>query len=320
MKVALSRILAFPIAEFLARLALAARHRFGPRNNKTTIVSEKPSDNIYISSADKLSTDELACALDSLRIFPSDTVMVHSSAAAAKSWGWEAKKLIDFLVDYLGTEGTLAMPAHPKLREQDGRLVYQVRRSPSTVGTLTEIFRRYPGVIRSTCPFSAAAALGRQAEFLTSEHGKSFAPHDEHSPYARLAEINGKCLCIGTDLDRMTILHVAEDVLRDEWPIPDFYEPWEATVRLSESEQRLTVHRRRPWLWWYLNLQRWQRQMFDQQLARRACVGRIPLYAADARPTIDWMVSQARRGDTIYPLAGYNRWLKLGNPPREEST
>jgi hypothetical protein len=65
-------------------------------------------------------------------------------------------------------------------------------------------------------------------------------------------------------------------------------------------------------------MQRWQRQMFAQQLARRVRVRGVLLYAADARPTINWMIDQARRGDTLYPLAGLNRWLKLGNPPQEE--
>ena len=317
-KTVLKRILASPKIEFAARIALAAKIRFGPRGGGKTADVDKRSSGEH--RTERRSTDQLVQVLDTLEIFPGDCVMMHSSAGAIQSWGWDAKEFIDFLIQYLGDDGTLAMPTHPKLRkDKNGNgLVYNVRRSPSTVGTTTEIFRRYSGTLRSECPYSAAAAIGPQAEYLTSGHRDSFAPHDKLSPYGRLAEIDGKCLCVGADLTRMTILHVAEDILGDEWPIKDFHESQTILVRSGSQERSVVINRRRQWLWWYLSLERWSRQMFAQQLARSATLDDVTLYAADARPTVDWMVDQARQGNTIYPLAGYNRWLKLKDPPRAE--
>lgn len=300
-----------PSAEFLARCAQVARSRLSIGDSATGTAEPIPG------SETKLGAGELSAALDSLGVGAGDTLMVHSSARAIESWGWELTEMIDFLLDYLGPEGTLAMPTHPKLRQRDGREVYDVRRSPSTVGLLTEVFRRRRGVIRSQFPVSTAAAIGARAEALVGDHAKSFAPHDEHSPYAKLALFGGKALCIGPRLDRMTILHVAEDIERATLNIPDFYESREVYVKAGDEEWPVTVHVRAPWLWWYLALARWSYQMFSNGIARECRLADVALRAADARKAVDWMRDEIRRGRSIYPLARANRWLRLPPPIAE---
>ena len=58
------------------------------------------------------------------------------------------------------------MPTHPKLYEENGTLVYDIVRSPSTVGHLTEVFRKTEGVRRSEHPFSSVAVWGKDADFF----------------------------------------------------------------------------------------------------------------------------------------------------------
>lgn len=252
--------------------------------------------------------------LAGLGISAGDALMVHSNAAAVEQLGMSLSDCIDALLAYLGPRGTLAMPTHPKLMREEGRSVYDPRRSPSTVGLMTEMFRRRRGARRSTYPLSAAAALGAQADALVAEHERSWAPHDEHSPYAKLAELGGKLLCIGVPLDRMTILHVAEDIARDSMSIPHFYQEGDIWVRDERGERCIHIHNRSGWLWWYLSKYRWARDMYRQGLAREHHAGNVLLRSADARGTVRWMQSEIRAGRTIYPYARLNRWLRLGTP------
>lgn len=298
-------------AEFLARCALATHRRYLPEGGrgKARPAPEAP--------ARATGPDALADALSALGVRRGGILMLHSDSGACARMGWEPSSLIDFLRDYLGPDGTLAMPTHPKLSRQGDRLVYDVRRSPSKVGLITELFRRRKGVIRSQFPFSAAAACGPLAEALMADHRRSFAPHDEHSPYAKLADLGGQVLTFGCPLNRMTILHVAEDVLRGSLPIEDFHRPCEVWVKAGDEAVAVTAHVRAPWLWWYLHLSGWAREMYHRGLARTHRLSGVLLQSAEARQTVDWMKDELRAGRPIYPLAPLNRWLRLGDPRAE---
>jgi aminoglycoside 3-N-acetyltransferase len=307
----------FPVpSEFAARCAMWTRDRVGPsRKSSASISPLKSAGNERASTVLRpIGRLELESALSTLGIQCGDVLMVHSSARAISALGWQPSDFIDFLQDVLGPDGTLAMPSHPALIVDDGRQIYDVRLSPSTVGLLTELFRRRHGARRSRYPFSAAAAIGPHAVELTSSHAASFAPHDEYSPYAKLAELNGKALCIGAHLDRMTLLHVAEDVLRNQLPIREFYCDREVWVRADGAETRTVAHVRAPWLWWYLCLSRWTNDMYRKGFAHSLLLSGVRLRTAAARPTVEWMKDDLLRGRTIYPLAGLNRWLHLNDP------
>jgi aminoglycoside N3'-acetyltransferase len=258
-------------------------------------------------------------ALGRLHVRPGSVLMVHSSSAAVSRLGWQPHEMLDVLLSFLGPAGTLAMPSHPGLSKSAGREIYDVRRSASTVGLLSEVFRRRKGVLRSRCPLSAASATGPEAARLVHDHALSFAPHDENSPYAKLAELDGTVLCLGCPLNRMTILHVAEDVMRRELPIPGFHQPREIWVRDGDREDPVTVHERAAWLWWYLHMSGWNYDMYRQGLVREVTWNGVTLYASRARDVVDWMKQEIRAGRTIYPLARSQSWLRLGDPEEESA-
>jgi len=226
--------------------------------------------------------------------------------------------MIDFLLEYLGPSGTLAMPSHPKLKEEDGHKIYLPHRCPSYVGLVTELFRRRKQTLRSLYPFSAAAAQGERAEELIADHRHSFAPHDEKSPYAKLAVMKGKTLALGCALDRMTILHVAEDTMRDVMPIDDFYVSEDVLIRTPNEEFTLRTHCRAPWLWWYLAKYQWTKHMYRQGFVRENCICGVPLREIDATAAIEWMQQRVRKGKTIYPYAKMNRFFHFKNMPGKE--
>ena len=297
-----------PGVEIVLRACKVITERLQWGNNSVT---EGFQDIRYKGSATK---DDMNAVLRSLGIFPGNVVMMHSDAGAVARLGWTPSEMIDHLLEYLGPLGTLAMPSHPHLQDCDARRIFDVRRSYSTVGLLTEVFRRRKETLRSEYPFAAAAAQGALARQMLSAHRDSYAPHDEYSPYGRLAALNGKVLILGCALDRMTIIHVAEDTLRDAIAIPGFYQTEVIWIRNDEGEFPLETHRRAPWLWWYLAKFQWTAQMHDQGLVRKALLMGMPFLAVDATATVAWMQEQVRRGKTIYPLAKWNRIFRLRGP------
>lgn len=296
-------------AEFAARLAHASTRRLRPARSPRSPVSKA------VTRSPALEWDVMAEALSRLGIRRGGCLMVHSSSDSLGRLGWEPTALINFLLDYLGPEGTLAMPSHPKLTQDDnGRLIYDVRRSVSTVGLITELFRRRKGVVRSQFPFSAVVALGPHAEELTSAHARSVTPHDENSPYAKLGELDGQVLHAGVPLDKMTIFHVAEDSERGAMPIAGFHQPVEVFIKSGDELRKVAAYRRSPWLWWYLHMAGWKYDMYHRGFARPLALQGVPFWGAEARPLIEWMRGEVRAGRTYYPLARMNRWLKLEDP------
>lgn len=161
-----------------------------------------------------LNLNDIESFLKKSNIKQGDTLFVHSSWQELEQANFTAAQLIKFLLDYLGHEGTLCMPAFPanqsKIRE------FNVKRTPSAAGLLTEIFRRYPGVKRSINLNHSVIALGKYAQFLVNEHHLSQTACDEKSPYFKLTKIKNSWIMglgVGHRLKVATALHCVESQL-----------------------------------------------------------------------------------------------------------
>ncbi len=157
--------------------------------------------------------------LEKVGIHKGSTLMVHSSWEQLNSGNFSVKDLIDSLLKVVGSNGTLAMPAFPPYTSQVSGSVFDVCRTPSAGGLVTEAFRRYPGVVRSINLNHSVCALGPQSDFLTSEHHLSETSWDDLSPYYRLKEIDDAWvigLGVGHRLKVATSLHCVESKLWKE--------------------------------------------------------------------------------------------------------
>jgi aminoglycoside 3-N-acetyltransferase len=162
-----------------------------------------------------LSPGELRDALRDAGVRSGATAMVHVSMneVARAAPEVDAISLTRVLEELLGEEGTLLVPTFPFLdyeldyvERADG---YDVRRTPSQMGLMTEVFRRMPGVTRSLHPTHPVAGRGPRAHELLGDHhrGETFA---ETSPFVRLAGAGGIVVGIGVGLGTFTIMHAAE--------------------------------------------------------------------------------------------------------------
>jgi len=163
-----------------------------------------------------------------------DSVMVHTSLGKIGYVCGGAQAVIEALTEVVGEDGTIMMPTqswknldpetgvHWDADEADWDSIrknwpaYNKTITPTnTMGAVAEMFRSWPGAVRSDHPARSVAAWGKNAEYLTKDHNLSDI-FGETSPIGKLYELDGKVLLIGVDYDKNTSIHLAD--VRAEYP------------------------------------------------------------------------------------------------------
>jgi len=83
------------------------------------------------------------------------------------------------------------------------------------LGVTPELFRTWPGAVRSAHPAFSLAALGPNAHYLMTDHALGEDSGDR-SPLGKLYELDGHVLLLGVDHWDNTSLHLAE--FRADYP------------------------------------------------------------------------------------------------------
>lgn len=171
---------------------------------------------------------DLVNDLENLGLSKGDVVMVHTSLKEIGYVCGGAQTVIEALIEVVGCEGTIMMPTqswknldpetgvHWDAEENDwdkireGWPAYDKRITPTnTMGAVAEMFRQWPGCIRSDHPARSVCAWGKYAEYLTLEHTLSNI-FGEGSPIAKLYELDAKVLLLGVGYDKNTSIHLAD--------------------------------------------------------------------------------------------------------------
>jgi aminoglycoside 3-N-acetyltransferase len=169
----------------------------------------------------------LAADLAGSGLLAGDTVLVHSSLRAVGRVCGGAMAVVQALLDVLGPEGTLVVPAmtagnrdpstwDPPVPESRWRVIrdtlpgYDPATTPSEgVGVVAEQVRTWPGAARSGHPQSSFAAVGAHAATLMADH-RLDCHLGEASPLAKLAAGGARVLLLGVGYHRVTAFHLAE--------------------------------------------------------------------------------------------------------------
>lgn len=111
--------------------------------------------------------------------------------------------------DVLGDQGTLVLPtfSYSFTKGED----FDVQKTPSDVGSITEYFWHQPNVKRSLHPIFSIAAKGKHTEeFVNSTLEDCFG---DKSTFHQLIEKNAWIACLGCSFDRITLVHYVEQKL-----------------------------------------------------------------------------------------------------------
>jgi aminoglycoside 3-N-acetyltransferase len=152
---------------------------------------------------------ELEKNLRSLGLGAGDTVMVHASLRSVGPVEGRAEGLVRTLLSVLGEPGTLL--AYVDFEPTSDTPYFDPQKSPasSDYGILAEVIRSWPNAVRSLNPGASMAAIGARAEWICQDHPLHYG-YGPGSPLAKLVEIGGKVLLLGSSLDNVTLLHYAE--------------------------------------------------------------------------------------------------------------
>src|SRR5450759_1966121 len=169
-----------------------------------------------------------------LGVRPGGVLLVHASLRSLGPLDGGAETVVLSLLEALGPQGTLLMPALSYATVGSHSPIFDVVSTPSCVGTLPEYFRKRPGTIRSVHPTHSVSGLGRLAEELLGEHVRSTTPCGPYSPFARLPQAGGQILFIGCGLRPNTSMHGVEEYVE---PVYLYGDTVEYRVILADGSQ-----------------------------------------------------------------------------------
>ena len=177
-----------------------------------------------------ISQETLVTDLRRLGVESGDTLFVHSSFKSLGPVEGGAEAVIGALLEAIGPEGTLLMPAfNLASRDPEERARgWDPETTPSTVGWLTEYFRTRPGTLRSDHYSHSVAAAGRRARAYVEGHRRREgypSPWDRepwgytyglHSPFVMAwKDPRGRLLMLGVDYHSATFCHLVEVLFWD---------------------------------------------------------------------------------------------------------
>ena len=179
-------------------------------------------------------TDTLSEAIAGLGVKAGDTVMLHAALNPDNGFTGNHKDIINVLKDLITEDGLLVMPSMPYADSsraflQRGKPM-NVRRSPSHMGLISEVFRRNKQVRRSLNPIHPLLAWGNDSQAFLSGHEHCQYSFGSGSPFEKLLQRKAKVLCFDVGFEFITFTHFVEDQLKDKFQFPLYDEqPIEGT-------------------------------------------------------------------------------------------
>lgn len=170
--------------------------------------------------------DDLRRVLEGVGIARDDTILVHSSFDAFAGFQGKPTDVISVLQHVVGDKGVLMMPTMTfggtAVAYARTNPLFDVARTPSRMGLLTELFRRSPGVVRSVHPTHPVAIWGGDANAVAAGHHLAGTPCGVGTPFEALLKRRGKIALLGTDISVLTFFHLLEELHERELPISPF--------------------------------------------------------------------------------------------------
>jgi aminoglycoside 3-N-acetyltransferase len=267
-----------------------------------------------VASLSPLTEDEFTNILTGdLTLKTDDVVYVHSGMDGL-NLAFPFYRILFLIQKVIGPGGTVVFPTYPNhqissyeylLRES----IFDVRRTPSYTGILTEFARRQRQAVRSLHPTKSVAAIGPAAKELTATHHLSPYPYDTGSPYYKLIAHQGKIVGLGVTTNYISFGYCVDDALKEKFPVKVYhdrifdaecinYEGETVTVSTYAHDMSRVVHGD-------------VRNFMKTHVSAAACQDLVTkgmkFFRADAAKLFPEMLELAKRGITAYPKSVYRK-------------
>lgn len=245
--------------------------------------------------------------IDDLKLKSGDLVYVHSGMDGL-NLNFPFYRLLFLIQEVIGSEGTVVFPTYPNHRVSSSEWlqagnVFDIRRTPSYTGILTEFARRQRQAIRSLHPTKSVCAIGPAAKELTATHHLSPYPYDGGSPYYKLIAGGGKIIGLGATTNYISFGYCVDDALKEDFPVRVYhhkifaapcinYEGEQVIVKTYAHDMSTTVHPDMP---------PWFRTYVSEGACRDLTLHGMKFFRADAAKLFHEMMELAARGIIAYP-------------------
>jgi len=157
----------------------------------------------------QMNREKFRAALDALGVSSGDAYLVHSSLRMLGRVDGGADVVIDTLKEVVTESGVIMMPAFTLPPAE----IFEPKKTPTTLGIISETFRKQDDVVRSLHPSHSVAVWGRNAQNYADAHRNATAL-GVGSPIHRLMEDGGEIIFLGVGHWANSAVHVAEAVAR----------------------------------------------------------------------------------------------------------
>ncbi|HEX3085738.1 MAG TPA: AAC(3) family N-acetyltransferase [Pyrinomonadaceae bacterium] len=242
-----------------------------------------------------------------LRLTSGDLVYVHSGMDGL-NLSFPFYRILFLIQEVIGPTGTVVFPTYPNHRIssyewlQQGN-VFDIRRTPSYTGILTEFARRQRQAMRSLHPTKSVCAIGPAAKDLITAHELSPYPYDTNSPYYKLIAGGGKIIGLGATTNYISFGYCVDDAFKEEFPVRVYHDELFAApcinydgapviVKTFAHDMSTTVHPDMP---------EWMRTYISESACRDLVVRGMKFFRANAPELFAEMMELARRDIIAYP-------------------
>ncbi len=156
-----------------------------------------------------ITKQEMINGFQSLGLTEGDVLQVHSSYKSLGGVEGGPQTVIDGLLETIGDEGTLIMPAFNF--DFCKGIPWDFQNTPSHMGIITELVRQNPESWRVFHPIYSFSVLGKYKEELGKIRNRSAYAAD--SVFGQLRRLSAKIMVIGLDYtNSMTYFHHVEEI------------------------------------------------------------------------------------------------------------
>lgn len=261
--------------------------------------------------------------LKNIGITSGDLLLIHSSYGELKCTQKKPMEIIQALKNLVGDNGTIAMPA---IRKYEGEpdlknyldadiseivFTYDVYKTKVQTGALPATMIEMPEAVISRFPINTLVSIGPLARPMMENNlaGDFTTACGINSSWKFCLDNNAYLIGLGTDLTGcLTMIHTAEDVLDDKWPVKNWYRERIFKIIDKDFETIKVVKERRP-KWGSLH---WAgrtlcKDLTNNKILRTANIDGILVEVIKSKDLIDFLNSKNSNG---YPYFCVKNHLK----------
>jgi aminoglycoside 3-N-acetyltransferase len=260
----------------------------------------------YVEAFRSYDPADLLQALRRLGVRDGDSLMLHSGFVAHHGFRGSIDALTQTFIEAVGPRGHLLMVSLPyrssSLQYLQSLKQFDVRRTPSMMGLVSEFFRRRADVLRSLHPTHPMLVRGPEADWYIAGHEHCIYPCGPGTPFEKFAERDGIVVFFNVPFATFTFFHHLEHLVSAELPFPLYTEQrFEVKVIDRDGNPGLVhthvfapeaIRRRR--------FEVLEQTLRDRGLITSSRIGNTRLHATRVSAVVDCVREMSRSGRYFY--------------------